>query len=94
VRRSEMSEVFPIAAGLAMGTVLALVAPRLRPVIGVIAAVVLGTAATLLSGEYKIGWEFLLVDIPLVGVSSLASLLLIRRLRAWITQRGLSRPSS
>jgi hypothetical protein len=32
---------------------------------------VLGTLATVVSGEYRIGWEFLLIDIPLVAVCSL-----------------------
>jgi hypothetical protein len=35
-------------------------------------SVMLGLAATVVSGEFRIGWEYLLIDIPLVGVSSAA----------------------
>jgi hypothetical protein len=76
-----MDELFPVVAGLVVGVVLTVVAPRLRFAVGAAAAVVLGTAATVLSGEYRIGWEFLLVDIPLVAASSALSLLVSRRVR-------------
>jgi hypothetical protein len=35
-------------------------------------SVLLGVAATMLSGEFRIGWEYLLIDIPLVAVSAAA----------------------
>ena len=69
-----MSELFPIATGLILGSTLALVRPRIRLAVGVAGSVVLGTIATVVSGEYKIGWEFLLIDIPLVAVCSAAGL--------------------
>jgi hypothetical protein len=34
-------------------------------------SVLAGILATVLSGEWRISWEFLLIDIPLVGVSAL-----------------------
>jgi hypothetical protein len=65
-----MTELFPIASGLVAGLLIGFLVPRLRVPLGVAAAFVLGVLATVVSGEYLVGWEFLLVDIPLVGVSS------------------------
>lgn len=76
-----MTELFPILGGLAVGAVLGLLRPGSRRLVGALAALALGTAATLVSGEYRLGWEYLLVDIPLVGVSSVVGLLVSRRLR-------------
>jgi hypothetical protein len=80
-----MNELFPILAGLAVGGALALVAPRLRPRYGAVAALVLGTLATIVSGEYQIGWEFLLIDVPLVAISSVVGLTAVRAVRARAT---------
>jgi hypothetical protein len=74
-------ELFPIVSGLILGAALVLIRPRMRLAVGVAAAVVLGTLATVLSGEYKIGWEFLLIDIPLVGVSAAAGFVILRAVR-------------
>jgi hypothetical protein len=76
-----MTEVFPVISGLLVGSLLALIRPRTRLAAGVIASVVLGTTATIVSGEYKIGWEFLLIDIPLVAVSSAAGFATVRAIR-------------
>ena len=82
-----MHELFPIAAGLVVGVALALIAPRLRLWLGVPASVVLGIVATVISGEYQIGWEFLLIDIPLVAVSSVLGLTVARAVRARVVSR-------
>jgi hypothetical protein len=74
-------ELFPIVSGLIMGAVLVLIRPRMRLAVGVAAAVALGTLATVLSGEYKIGWEFLLIDIPLVAICSATSFSTVRAAR-------------
>ncbi len=76
-----MNELFPIVSGFAVGSVLGVLTPRLRLPVGILTAVILGTLATIASGEYRIGWEFLLVDIPLVGVSTVVSLVAGRSLR-------------
>jgi hypothetical protein len=81
-----MIELFPMACGLAVGVVLALFVARLRLLVGVIVAVLLGVAATVLSGEYRISWDFLLIDVPLVGLSAAIALVAARTL--W---RSLSR---
>lgn len=77
-----MNELFPILSGATVGVALGLAASRLRLPIVIAAALVLGTLATIISGEYKIGWEFLLVDIPLVGISSVVGWLAVGAVRA------------
>ncbi len=76
-----MNELFPVAAGLFVGTATAWLAPRRRAWVVALAAVVLGAAATVVSGEYRVGWEFLLVDIPLVAACATGAVLVVRRLR-------------
>ena len=80
-----MNELFPILSGLLVGSVLTLIRPQMRLAAGVVAAVILGTIATIVSGEYKIGWEFLLIDIPLVAIASAAGFATTRAIR----RRGL-----
>jgi hypothetical protein len=76
-----MNELFPILSGLLVGSLLTLIRPQMRFAAGVVASVVLGTTATVVSGEYKVGWEFFLVDIPLVAISSAAGLESVRAIR-------------
>jgi hypothetical protein len=83
-----MHELFPIMSGLLVGATLGLLRPKTRLVTGVAAAIVLGMLATIVSGEYKISWEFLFVDIPLVAGSSLVSLLSLRLLRRRVPGAG------
>ena len=75
------NELFPIMSGLILGALLPLIRPRMRLAVGVAASVILGTLATVVSGEYKIGWEFLLIDIPLVAVCSAAAFATVRAAR-------------
>ncbi len=63
-----MNELFPMMAGAVTGAALAFVSSRRRLALGVASALALGAVATVVSGEYKVGWEFLLIDVPLVGV--------------------------
>ncbi len=76
-----MSELFPILSGLLVGALLGYFRPRLRLLVGIPLAVVLGLLATMLSGEFEISWGFLLVDIPLVAISAAAGLVATRRIR-------------
>jgi hypothetical protein len=80
-----MQELFPIASGLILGSALTLIRPSMRLWVGVAASVVLGTLATVVSGEYRIGWEFLLIDIPLVALCSGAAFATVRAMRRRIT---------
>ena len=76
-----MHELFPIVSGLLLGAVLPLIRPQLRLEVGVGASVVLGSLATIISGEYRIGWEFLLIDIPLVALCSATGFATARAVR-------------
>lgn len=80
-----MSELFPILSGLALGAALGLLRPKIRMPFGIAAAIVVGAIATVISGEYKIGWEFLLIDIPLVAVCSAAAFATVRAARRRIS---------
>jgi len=74
-----VNEVFPIMAGLLCGLLLGPLTARRRVYLGLTSAVVLGVLATIVSGEWRASWAFLLIDIPLVAISATAGLLLSRR---------------
>jgi hypothetical protein len=74
-----MTEFFPIVAGLLCGLLLGSLTARRRVMVGLAFSVVAGVLATVVSGEWRISWAFLLIDIPLVGVSAVAGDLLSRR---------------
>jgi hypothetical protein len=86
-----VNELFTVATGLALGSTLTLIRPQMRLRVGVGSSVVLGSIATIISGEYAIGWEFLLIDIPLVAVCSAAGFSLMRAARRTITFGRLPR---
>lgn len=75
------NELLPIASGLVAGSLLALVRPSVQVPIGIALAVVLGVFATVVSGEFKVSWGFLLIDIPLVGIAAAAGLATVRWIR-------------
>jgi hypothetical protein len=75
-----MTEFFPIAAGLLCGLLLGSLTARRRVIVGVAFSVVAGVLATVVSGEWRISWAFLLIDIPLVAVCAVAGDLLSRTL--------------
>ena len=74
-----MNELFPVAAGVVVGLALGLIRPSMRLLVGAPLAVLFGVVATVISGEFRIGWEYLLIDIPLVGLSAVATLMVTRR---------------
>jgi hypothetical protein len=76
-----MQELFPLACGLLLGVTLGFVRPALRLSVGAAFAIVLGTLATVITGEFKTSWGYLLVDIPLVGVAAFLGFLSARNLR-------------
>jgi hypothetical protein len=65
-----MVELFPVVSGAVLGILVAALRPSLRLWVGVLVSILLGVAATVVSGEFQIGWEYLLIDIPLVAVST------------------------
>lgn len=73
---SEISEFFPITAGLVIGlVVLRIASPRLRAVALIALSVLAGVLASYISGELFIGWEFIIFDIPLVFIAAVAVVL-------------------
>lgn len=74
-----MQELVPLVSGLVVGVALGLVRPSLRWWIGALLAVALGVFATVVTGEFKTSWAFILVDIPLVALASVCGLLVARR---------------
>jgi hypothetical protein len=75
-----VTELFPIVAGLLCGLLLGSLTARRRVIVGLAFSVVAGVLATVVSGEWRISWAFLLIDIPLVAVSAVAGDLLSRSL--------------
>ena len=73
-----MDELFPVVSGVVLGIVVAGIRPSLRLWIGIPLSIALGLAATVVSGEFEFGWEYLLIDIPLVAVSAGLSFTLAR----------------
>jgi hypothetical protein len=73
-----VDELFPLMAGLVCGVLLGTVTVRRPVLVGVLLSVVAGVLATVLSGEWKVSWAFLLIDIPLVGCSAVVGDLLAR----------------
>jgi hypothetical protein len=73
-----VTEFFPVVAGLACGVLLGSLTARRRVIVGLIFSVVAGVLATVVSGEWRISWAFLLIDIPLVAVSAVVGDLLSR----------------
>jgi hypothetical protein len=84
-----MSELFPILGGALVGLLVGRLRPALRKSIAIPLVIGLGITATVVSGEFRIGWEYLLIDIPLVGLSAVIALSWQRR--RW---RSRSQPRS
>ena len=74
-----MTELFPIMAGLLCGLLLGSLTARRRVIVGLAFSMVAGVLATVVSGEWRISWAFLLIDIPLVAVSAVVGDLFSRR---------------
>jgi hypothetical protein len=73
-----VAEIFPVVAGLVGGLVLGGFTARRRIVVGVAFSVVAGLLATVVSGEWRLSWAFLVIDIPLVAVSAVIGVLVSR----------------
>jgi hypothetical protein len=79
-----MWEIVPVAGGIVIGVLFGTLRPRVRWLICGAAAVLAGVLATVISGEFRISWDYLLVDIPLVALSAVSaralSILVVRKL--------------
>jgi hypothetical protein len=76
-----MQELVPIVTGFAAGLALGYLRPSLRLPVGALLAVVLGVAATFVTGESAISWAFVLIDVPLVALAASCGVLVARRVR-------------
>jgi uncharacterized membrane protein AbrB (regulator of aidB expression) len=74
-----LQELVPLVSGFAVGLALGWLRPALRLPVGALLAVVLGTLATVITGEFEVSWGFLLVDIPLVAAAATCGVLVARR---------------
>ena len=77
-----MQELIPFGCGLLLGAALGWVRPSIRLWIGAVLAAALGLLATVVTGEFRLSWEYLLVDIPLVAVAAFAGFAALRRTAA------------
>ena len=75
-----MQELMPIGCGLLLGGGLGFVRPSIQLRLGVGLAVALGACATVVTGEFQVSWDYLLVDIPLVALAAIAALVTVRGL--------------
>jgi high-affinity Fe2+/Pb2+ permease len=87
-----LNELFPIVSGVLLGLFIQTLRPSLRLWIAVPVATVLGVLATIVSGEFKIGWEFLLIDIPLVAAAAWATIMAARLIRQRLARDDQQRP--
>lgn len=73
-----MGEVFPVVAGILTGIIaLRIASQQMRYLTVAVLAVVFGVTATIISGEALVSWAFLLIDIPLVLVSAVATMVVV-----------------
>ena len=76
------NEIFPVLYGYGVGVLCSFVSFRRQQCFWWLGlSAVLGVAATVVTGEWKIGWEFLLIDITLVAASSFAVIALRNRMK-------------
>ena len=72
-----MNEVFPVLFGCGLGLLCGYVSVgRARCFCWVGLSAIFGLAATVGTGEWRSGWEFLFIDISAVAVSSFAMIVL------------------
>jgi hypothetical protein len=74
-----VQELVPLFSGFAAGVALGALRPSLRLPVGAALAVVLGVLATIVTGEFKTSWEFVLIDIPLVALATMFGLAVARQ---------------
>jgi hypothetical protein len=69
------NEIVPVILGLALGCALG----RMRSWrVALVLATMLGVLATIITGEFRLSWGFVLLDVPLVAAAAAAGCLAIR----------------
>lgn len=74
-----MNEIVPLLSGATLGCLVGGLRPRKRLVVVALLSIPLGIGASAVTGELSVGWEFILVDIPLVALSAAASVAAVGR---------------
>jgi hypothetical protein len=77
-----VQEFFPLMGGLVLGSLLGLLRTSARLRIGVLLTICIGLLATLASGEFRLHWGFVLLDISLVAASVVAGLCCTRLMQS------------
>ena len=72
-----MSEIFPFFGGVLVGVMVAR-RPRVPMAAAAVLAVALGTLATIVSGEFRLSWDYLYFDIPFVALTAAGTAVLVR----------------
>lgn len=76
-----MNELYPILSGTLIGAAVGFLRQESRLWASTLLSILFGTFATLVSGEFRVSWGYLLVDIPLVAGSTLISMMLVHNYR-------------
>jgi hypothetical protein len=80
-----MEEIFPVGSGIVLGLVIAyLVSGRLRGWVLAAGSVLIGFAASWVSGELAVSWLYLLLDIGQVLVAGALTWILALRWRRFV----------
>ena len=88
-----MNEILPVFCGLLLGAgALRAKSVRGRRWLLVVGSLVGGAVATVVSGEFRIGWEFLLIDIPLVFLTAVGFAVAVRTLRRRLPRQRSAGP--
>ena len=85
-----MQEIVPVLCGLALGAGLGALHPGIRLPAGALLSVATGVLATVITGEFRITWSYVLVDIPLVACTAFLGLAATRQLRQIRDQNDLN----
>jgi hypothetical protein len=80
-----MHEILPIASGLVLGGLLA--ATRVPSFLRAILVVIIGACATIGSGEFRLSWSFLMLDILEVALASAAAWMVVTLWRRNLAHR-------
>jgi hypothetical protein len=77
-----MNELFPIILGSLAGLCGAAIRDRRRRMLLIVVlSVISGAAATLASGEFKLAWGYLIIDVALAAFAAMVSMKLLKVLR-------------
>jgi hypothetical protein len=79
MRSGGIQELVPLVSGFGLGVALGVLRPTSRGWFEALPVVALGVMATVVTGEFKVSWAFVLIDIPLVAMAALCGLLVARQ---------------